>query len=237
MIATRKPRGGFTLVELLVVIGIIAMLVSILLPTLAKAQQHARQTTCKSNLKQCWYFVVMYAADNHDWVFPPALGSNIPIDERWPTKVFKPAEPNPQVMICPSDWELGAQDSEWREKHSYVLNNHMIYHKIKYNTKTDKFSPADVVVMGEKTSIYRDYYMELEDTGVPWGDPAAKSDYDRLIEQYRHGLKYGYNALFLDGSVRSNYEADLKTKPGCIDPWEPTPGALGGGGPTTAPAP
>src|SRR5205823_3548452 len=52
---------GFTLVELLVVIGIIAVLISILLPSLNKAREAAKRAQCLSNLKQMAILVNMYA--------------------------------------------------------------------------------------------------------------------------------------------------------------------------------
>jgi prepilin-type N-terminal cleavage/methylation domain-containing protein len=62
-------RRAFTLVELLVVIGIIAILVAILLPALAKARDKARNLQCKANLRQCHIALMCYAADNRN--FPP----------------------------------------------------------------------------------------------------------------------------------------------------------------------
>ncbi|MDB5327868.1 MAG: hypothetical protein JWM57_3437, partial [Phycisphaerales bacterium] len=62
-----SPRvSGFTLVELLVVIGIIALLISILLPSLNKARESARRTACLSNLRQLGTYLQFYANDFKD---------------------------------------------------------------------------------------------------------------------------------------------------------------------------
>ena len=60
----RRAARGFTLVELLVVIGIIALLISILLPTLSSARQSANQIACSSNIYQVSSGVNLYALDS-----------------------------------------------------------------------------------------------------------------------------------------------------------------------------
>jgi len=62
----RLPLHGFTLVELLVVISIIALLVSILMPALGRAREQARSVECLSNLHRIALSVVFYSDDNDD---------------------------------------------------------------------------------------------------------------------------------------------------------------------------
>lgn len=71
VISPSRRLGGFTLVELLVVIGIIAVLVALLMPSLNKARQAALAVQCSSNLRQVGTATHMYLSANRGLFLPP----------------------------------------------------------------------------------------------------------------------------------------------------------------------
>src|SRR5688500_17360027 len=79
-------RRAFTLVELLVVIGIIALLISILLPALSRAKAVANRTACQANLRSLGQALVIYNGDNHGYNIPSYTmtgvsgGSSVPLE-------------------------------------------------------------------------------------------------------------------------------------------------------------
>jgi prepilin-type N-terminal cleavage/methylation domain-containing protein/prepilin-type processing-associated H-X9-DG protein len=72
----RSRKNGFTLVELLVVIGIIALLISILLPSLSKARKQAVAVQCQSNMRQIGQAMLMYANAYKGAIIPSVVWSS-----------------------------------------------------------------------------------------------------------------------------------------------------------------
>lgn len=77
-------RRGFTLVELLVVIGIIAILIALLITSLRKAQMSAQRVACQSNLRQLGIGFLTYAGDHRGYWPMPALAYTKPLTDSHP---------------------------------------------------------------------------------------------------------------------------------------------------------
>jgi prepilin-type N-terminal cleavage/methylation domain-containing protein/prepilin-type processing-associated H-X9-DG protein len=94
-------KKAFTLIEILVVIGIIALLAAILFPVLSRARERARTTNCASNEKQIALSLIQYTQDN-DRRFPPLNDTGT---DGW-SVVIGIREPN--VFQCPSEEQAPA---------------------------------------------------------------------------------------------------------------------------------
>ena len=96
----RRPRG-FTLVELLVVIGIIALLIGILMPALSKAREQANATKCGANLHSMGIAMTMYTQQYNAYPGHASIvaGRTAAI---WPTRLRLFTNKDQGIFHCPS---------------------------------------------------------------------------------------------------------------------------------------
>lgn len=214
-----NAKKGFSLIELLVVMGIIALLAGLLLPALSRAKESSRRVSCISQLRQLHLAITLFA-DENEGLYPLRSAA-----QRWPSHLenyFK----HSRILFCPSDTTkdagpalthtVGAPNNGSR---SYVLNGFN-------NPATASFAeedwpgfltgnyqgrikdtaiayPSETILFGEKMTESAHYYVDLHrDSG----------NFLEVIEQARHGTsghkganrKNGRsNCAFADGSVRS----------------------------------
>ena len=96
-------RMRFTLIEMLTVVGIIAVLVSILAPTLSKARHRAAQIQCMSNLRELASAMTLYS-DEWRGRLPPYVTKALPLEHpglNWPGWRY-PYYGLTRLLICPS---------------------------------------------------------------------------------------------------------------------------------------
>ena len=198
----RRRRSGFTLVELLVAIGILAALVGLLFPVLTRARRKAHEAKCQSNLRQIGLALSMYAQDN-DGLFP-LTGNPDPVPNTWRAAIF-PYVGNPQLLLCPAERVSPPFDgtlSDWSLKSGYAMN--AVHWQMGppsppglwWTHESSIELPAETIHVVEGSGSY-----ELSN---PDPAPAGGSNEHGFIRDDTAGRRHsgGANYLFCDGHVK-----------------------------------
>ena len=207
--ASVSNNAAFTLIELLVVIAIIAILASMLLPSLAKAKESAKRIACTGNLHQLSLSTMMYVDDNLG-NFPPRNNTT-----RWPS-LLQPYYHNVALLRCPSEFgtptSLGTDSNYVADvsPRSYIINGFNDGYDEKYGlgawsggTNTPYLSekdiklPADTIMFGEKMTNSGHFFMDYDDVDDEVQLDQTKHGHDSRNPTYG-GSVYG----FIDGSTR-----------------------------------
>ena len=88
-----RRRAGYTLIELLIVIGIIGVLMGLIFPVLGSVKESGRRTKCMSNLRQLGLAIEMYSQDEDDYYAVPLYLGNL----------FPGYISDARIFVCPSD--------------------------------------------------------------------------------------------------------------------------------------
>ena len=235
MLKRRCVLKGFTLIELLAVIAVLALLLSVIMPSLVKARELARRTVCLSHLSQLGLICVTYAHENDDW-FPdynvrpgPYGNSNQSSDARelfdgyngdsrpiWVGYVADyTVEKSTDVFYCPSD-RIMTRETRWpvKETENYFFSyaywgNYWYYQEPSIIAST--IPPARKITTIKTSSaivpLFGDWVLyQAMLVPTPW-----------LVSHTRAGMTRGWgmseeatgmNSAYADGSARwCNYNS------------------------------
>lgn len=144
------PRRAFSIVELLVVIGIIGILIGLLLPTFAKARQQSRAVACKAQLQNIGAAFQMYLNENAGW-YPTAVYSPTFNPDKRPLVndyLAKYVSNNARVWGCPADEkyfpEYGLSYSYYQELGERKINQSFFYKVLRSSSLVPILWDADV---------------------------------------------------------------------------------------------
>jgi prepilin-type processing-associated H-X9-DG protein/prepilin-type N-terminal cleavage/methylation domain-containing protein len=207
----RTSPGAFTLVELLVVMGIIGVLVGILLPALSRARAQAATVQCASNLRQLYLAQTFYSDDSGGRYTSVEYAGT---DEKWISRLnrylSRAGQAAHEIQHCPGidREEVPPADGIQPPVMSYGMNSHVMLPNWRAR-RAAKMNASQIILMGDKSLNYDDwltsddgFYLVYPDNEPGFQGWWIKSLGHSSDSSYRHGARKGMaNMLMADGHV------------------------------------
>lgn len=197
-----RKAGGFTLVELLVVISIIALLLSILMPALSKARRQALRVVCAGQLRSFYLGIRMYT-DDYNGRFPKPPGNIEPFNVGWvPGQILlnnygctREATMCPGIKGAFADRLYGG-DPSWGYGFGYAAISSVNGTNAAWaRPRPVPDAPGKTTDLGQMT-VAADYTVRWDE-----GWTSERSNWYTSHNKGRNGFPEGGNSAFLDGSI------------------------------------
>jgi prepilin-type N-terminal cleavage/methylation domain-containing protein/prepilin-type processing-associated H-X9-DG protein len=211
-----KSRRGFTLIEMLVVIAIIAVLAAILFPVMSRSRAKARQTTCEANMYQLGIAILLYAQDFGEILPPWCTGAtgvtdNGPAQGAWTWDcIIWPYLKNTRILTCP-DSPYGRTVKEGTPATSTPVRSYAMPRYVGDPWGTSNagmaYAPCPVdypMLPGETVLLMEKGMRGIGIVGDAAGENFFQSHSCSLYPDIKRDMYHnnGKNFLFLDGHVK-----------------------------------
>lgn len=231
---TWRRNPGLTLMELLVVLGILALLTALVFPVVSASRRKAQETTCVANLQQISHALAMYTAD-YDDTFPLVLDGLIvnrvsALEARCWSDLLPPYLASSTFPTCPlREWPANISDeAKSLGGYSGYAMNFLLNKEV--GTKQQlidngqkqsavKYPACTLMVLDVRTGIYTalrpDMVQSWGDLERDFGRRIDKDYFDLFLQQTPGAIRHhgGANYSFVDGHVKWLRPEQINTSP------------------------